>query len=218
MRFGLIVGLSFFALNCIAEIGVSVGAKAGVNLAHIRKIENPSGYDNKILLGSNFGGIASVNFNKFISVQTELIFAQKGQRWTTETDSTKNYIRFNNNYIDFPLLAVARIGSDKVKGILQIGTYFAYWSGASLQQATQQDKVTIERIETDYEFTQQDNRFDLGIASGVGIGLKAGDGFFEVIARHQLGLLNRTNQIGEKQYNCSFAISIAYLFSIKKHE
>jgi hypothetical protein len=213
---GLIAFILFFCTVQIglAKIEVNVGGKAGMNLAHIRKIENPDGFKNKINLGSNFGGIIRLNFNKNIGVQTEILFTQKGQRWLSKNDSTKNYIRFVNNYIEVPLLAVASFGSEKTKAIIYLGTYFGYWAGAYTQTSTQEEKRTIAKSNNEYTFSNFDNRFDAGIASGVGVNFKLGKGYLELAARHNLGLVNRTTDKNFKQYNCNFNFSIAYLFKV----
>lgn len=217
MRTFIVIVFCFIACKySYSKIEVNVGGKAGMNMSHIRKIQNPEGFKKKQNLGSNIGALVRVNFNSFIGVQTEILFTQKGQRWMSKTDSTKSYSRFVNNYIEVPLMAVARFGSEKTKAVVYLGTYFGYWAGAYTQNSTQQDKQTISKSNVDYKLTSYDNRFDLGMASGVGVDFKLGNGYLELAARHNLGLMNRTTNKSNKQYNCNFNFSISYLFKATK--
>lgn len=217
MRHFVVIVFCFFTHHALySKVDVLAGVKAGMNIAHIRKIENPDGYKKKINLGSNFGALVRVDFNEYIGVQTELLFAQKGQRWLSKNDSTKNYIRFVNNYIEVPVMAVARFGPEKIKATIYLGTYFAYWSGAYTQSSTVEDKKTMAKSDNKYDFSSMDNRFDFGMASGVGVDFKLGKGYLGLAARHHLGFINRTTDKNNKQFNCNFNLSISYLFKATK--
>ena len=204
--------------SAFAETEVNLGGRAGMNIAHIRKMEVQNTAKRSVNLGSNFGGILRVNFNKNIGVQTEILFTQKGQRWKVQKDSAKYFTRFVNNYIEVPVLAVARFGSDKVKFIGMTGVYMAYWSGAYTQSSTKIEKQTYKEDTEDYLFSKQDRRFDMGISTGIGVDFKLGKGWFELLARHNLGLISREKNSSNKTYNCNFNFSIGYLFNLTKHE
>lgn len=219
MKKYVLVVLLFFCFHAVfAELEFNVGGKVGVNLSHIRKMDAAPGFKSKINLGSNFGGIFRVNFNKIIGIQTEVSFAQKGQRWFKQEDSAKYYNRLVNNYIEIPVLAVVRFGSEKVKFVGYLGTYLAYWSGAYTQNSIQLDKMTDKAENANYVFTKNDRRFDMGLSTGIGVDFRVGKGWLELMARHSLGLLNRYKASSLKSYNCNFNISIAYLFDFTKHE
>ena len=72
-----------------AEVGVSVGARAGFNIAHLRKFTPPDGYKKRVNLGSDIAAVLRVDFNKYIGLQTELNFTQKGQGCKRSEDSAK---------------------------------------------------------------------------------------------------------------------------------
>lgn len=211
----LICLLILMSSTLFAKVEVSAGGRVGFNIAHIRKIDVPTGYKKKINLGSNFGGTLRLNFNDFIGIQTEILFAQKGQQFFQKTDSTKQYKRFVNNFIEVPILAVVRFGSEKVKFVGFAGPYLAYWSGAYTQESLHSEKMTQKTKSNDYKFLKSDSRFDMGIATGIGADIKVGNGWLEIAARHDLGLMSRTKS-SPKNFNCNFNLSIGYLFTITK--
>jgi hypothetical protein len=217
-RHFLVLWLMMICGAALAEISVSAGGRVGLNLAHIRKTAVPEHYKKKIILGSNFGGTLRVNINEHIGVQAEILFSQKGQRWTNKTDTAQYYIRFVNNYVEFPALAVVRFGSDKVKFTGFAGVYLAYWSGAYTQENARTEKMTLNDHTTDYVFSKKDRRMDWGLSTGVGVNFKVGNGWLEVAARHNLGLISRELNSSGKTYNCNFNLSVGYLFDLKKHE
>lgn len=204
-------------LSAKAEVGVSVGARAGFNIAHLRKFTPPDLYKKRVTLGSDLAAVLRIDFNKYIGIQTEVEFTQKGQAWKRTQDSAKYVSKFVLNYIQFPVLAVARVGSDKVKGVFYLGPYFAYWAGGYGQNSVSVDKQSKNSTTEKYVFTKDDMRFDVGLVTGAGAAFKVGKGWIEVTARHNLGLLSTTKKNSglTKTYNCNFNLSVGYLYTIK---
>ncbi len=199
------------------EVGVSVGARAGFNIAHLRKFTALDLYNKRITLGSDLAAVLRIDFNKYIGFQTELEFTQKGQGSKRVQDSAKYVSKLVASYIQFPFLAVARIGNEKVKGVLYLGPYFAYWTGGYEQNSVSIDKQSKNATTEKYVFTKNDMRFDVGLTTGVGADIKVGKGWIQVMARHNLGLLSTTKKDSglPKLYNCNFNFSIGYLYTIK---
>lgn len=218
MRFYSFI-LFYFLLttSSFAEVGVLAGARAGMNIAHLRKFETPAGFKKNVNLGSDIAAMLRIDFNKFIGFQAEIEFSQKGQAWKASVDSAKYYNKQVLNYIQIPLLAVARFGNDKVKAVIQLGPYLAYWAGGYTQTSTQVDKTSRESTNTKYLFTKNDNRLDVGITSGLGVNVKVGKGWIEVLARHNAGFLStaKKNSGLPNAYNCNFSLSLGYLYTIK---
>lgn len=204
-------------LSAKAEVGVSVGARAGFNIAHLRKFTPPDLYKKRVTLGSDLAAVLRIDFNKYIGLQTEVEFTQKGQAWKRKQDSAKYVSKFVLNYIQFPVLAVARVGSEKVKGVFYLGPYFAYWAGGYGQSSVSVDKQSKNSTTEKYVFTKDDMRFDVGLVTGAGAAFKVGKGWIEVTARHNLGLLSTTKKNSglTKTYNCNFNLSLGYLYTIK---
>ena len=204
-------------LSARAEVGVSVGARAGFNISHTRKYTPPDMYKKRVVLGSDLAAILRIDFNKHIGIQTEIEFTQKGQAWKRSQDSAKYVGKIVANYIQFPILAVARVGNDKVKGVFFLGPYFAYWAGGYFQNSTTIDRQTRHEDHSKYVFTKNDMRFDVGLTTGAGADIKVGKGWIEVMARHNLGLLSITKKNSglPKMYNCNFSLSVGYIFTLK---
>ncbi len=200
-----------------AEVGVSVGARAGFNIAHLRKFTPPDGYKKRVNLGSDIAAVLRVDFNKYIGLQTELNFTQKGQGWKRSEDSAKYNAKFVANYIQFPVLVVARVGNEKVKGVFFLGPYFAYWTGGYTQNSVSIDKQSKNATTQKYVFTNKDMRFDVGLTTGAGANFKVGKGWIEVAARHNLGMMSTTKKNSglTKTFNCNFNLSVGYLYTIK---
>lgn len=200
-----------------AEVGVLAGARAGSNVAHLRKFSPPEFYKKRIVLGSDIAAMLRIDFNKNIGIQAEVEFIQKGQAWKRTQDSANYVSKFVANYIQFPILAVARVGTEKYKATFYLGPYFAYWAGGYNQSSVSVDKQSRDASTDKYVFTKDDNRFDVGLITGVGCDFKLGKGWLQVSARHNLGFLSiaKKNTALPNLYNCNFSLSVGYLYTIK---
>ena len=76
MRFYSFILFSFLlTTSSFAEVGVLAGARAGMNIAHLRKFETPAGFKNSVNLGSDIAAMLRIDFNKFIGFQAEIEFS-----------------------------------------------------------------------------------------------------------------------------------------------
>lgn len=200
-----------------AEVGVAAGARAGFNIAHLRKFSAPEFYKKRIVLGSDIAAMLRIDFNKYISLQTEIEFTQKGQAWKRSEDSARYLSKFVANYIQFPILAAARVGTEKYKATFYFGPYFAYWAGGYNQSSVSVDKQSRDASTNKYIFTKDDNRFDVGLVTGIGGDFKLGKGWLQVSARHNLGFMSmaKKNTTLPNLYNCNFSLTLGYLYTIK---
>lgn len=217
-RLVLILLLSiFFADFNYAAVGVSVGGRAGLDISQLRKYTAPAGYKKQATLGSDLAAVLRIDFNKYVALQTEIEFIQKGQSYKNRIDSAKFVAKSVLNYVQFPILVVGRVGNDKVKGSFAFGPYFAYWAGGYAQSAISVDKQTRTSTTTTHTFTAQDMRFDAGIITGAGVEVKAGKGWVQIGVRHNLGLVgvNKNTPSIPKMYNSNFTLSLGYLYTIK---
>lgn len=217
-RFLLFVFVCFSTTMFInAEVGVSAGARAGFNISSLRKYEVPTDFKKRVVLGSDIAGVLRIDFNKFISLQTEIEFTQKGQGWKRTQDSAKYSGKLVVNYVQFPILAVGRFGNDKVKGIVQLGPYVSYWTGGYTQNSVTIDKQSKNAATSKYVFSKNDMRVDVGLVAGAGADIKVGKGWIEVAARYNVGFLNlaKKNSGLPKSYNSSLSLSVGYLYTIK---
>jgi hypothetical protein len=218
------VTLLFFTICTVftlqAEVRVLTGARAGLTIAHLRKFSAPDTYKKSVNLGSDLAAVLRIDFNKNFGIQTEVEFIQKGQSYRKTADSAKFVSKTVMNYIQFPLLFVARVGSkknEKVKAVFFLGPYFSYWAGGYNQSAVSVDKQTRTATTNTYKFTNKDMRFDVGLITGIGTNIKVGKGWIEIAARHNLGWMNISKKDAglPKLYNCNFNLSFGYLYTIK---
>src|SRR4051812_13463525 len=101
----IILFVACFTMHSIyAGVGVSAGARAGFNITHLRKFTAPDLYKKRVALGSDIAGVLRINFNKYIGIQTEIEFSQKGQAWKRTDDSAKYVGKWVINYVQFPVL------------------------------------------------------------------------------------------------------------------
>lgn len=214
LSFCLFITVVFIAK---AEVGVEVGAKAGFNIAHLRKFSAPENYKKRVTVGSDIGAVLRINVHKNFAVQTGIEFTQKGQAWKRTIDSAKIVNKQVLNYIQFPVLAVGKVGSEKVKGVFMLGPYFAYWAGGYTQEAVSVEKMTRNESHEKYLFSKNDRRFDVGLVTGAGVNVKVGKGWIEVMARHQLGFMSIASKksVAPNLFNCNFNLSVGYLYTIK---
>jgi len=213
-----ILGICCFALTSLqAEVGVSVGARAGFNIAHLRKFTAPDTYKKRVNLGSDLAAVLRIDFNKYIGLQTEVEFTQKGQAWKRSFDSARYVSKSVLNYIQFPVLAVARVGNEKVKGVFMLGPYFSYWTGGYNQSSVSVDKQSRNTTTDRYIFSGNDRRLDVGMITGAGASFRVGKGWIDVTARHNLGFLSVSKKTAgvPNLYNCNFSLSVGYLYTIK---
>lgn len=208
--------LLFSIYKTQAEIGVLIGARAGMNMAHLRKYSPPANYKKAMLLGSDMAAQIRIDFNKYIGLQTEIEFSQKGQAWKMKQDSAKYYAKTVINYIQFPILAAAHFGNEKYRGVILLGPYISYWSGGYTQSSTHIDNTTQSERDAKHTYTTDDNRLDVGIVSGIGADFKLGNGWLEIAIRHNAGFLPTVKKSSAlpKLYNCNMSFSLGYYFDV----
>ena len=205
------------SITAMAEVGVTVGARAGFNIAHMRKFTPPDLYNKRVIMGADLAAVLRIDFTKNFGFQTEVEFTQKGQGWKRTQDSAHYSGKLIANYVQFPLLAVGRVGSEKYKAVFLLGPYFAYWTGGYTQQSVSVDHYTLNAQTVKYEYTKNDNRFDVGWVTAAGADFKVGKGWIELMARHNLGFLSmaKKNSGLPNTYTCNFSLSLGYRYTIK---
>ncbi len=213
---------------------VTVGPKVGFNLASINSSEKPeAGVDEGFLPGYNAGMAANFNFTDILSLYSELIYTQKGERVTTTfTFLGIREERFKEYFIQMPLFARGQFGGSQAKVFVHAGPSFGYWLGGKIKTETTFNDTKTEE-ESNIKFVDEKtvdpeniellnenyNRFEVGIGFGFGFLYKAGPGLIQFDTRYYLGMndLNKQdpNLIGEQQLkNSLWSFSLAYLFQL----
>jgi hypothetical protein len=140
-------------------------------------------------------------------VQLELNLSQKG--WIETIDSVNSYSR-RISYVELPFMSQFYAGTYKSNVFFQVGPYLGYSIAAK-------EKDVINELEgaRNYKFTDADNRFDLGLAAGVGIKQAYSFGIFQLEGRFSYGVSNAVKAIGSRNFsaakNMAVTLSLAYM-------
>jgi hypothetical protein len=192
------------ALSLQAQI--SIIPKAGVTFSSISYDEEPE--DQKTQIGFVGGvGLDIGIIKNFFSLQPELLFIQKGDRFDERDVEAKTTL----NYLELPLLAKVSFGSQAIKGYLNAGPSLALG-------LTGKYKVEggANAGETDIRFGDSnndgrrylDNRFDFGLQFGGGGSFGLGPGAVIADIRYGLGLSDLNDE--DKAKNRTFAFTLGY--------
>ncbi len=168
MRLCLLLILIFtLSLNNYSQ--TTVGFKSGINLSksvYLDDYKDDLIAPIRILKPGFIGGIViHQTLNKILSVQTEVLYSQKGLKVTQEPHSTT----INSmNYIEIPLTGHYSIIKNRYSTFdLYIGGYSAYWMGGMYKRI---DLITGETGIVKVDFNNPDytySRIDFGLLGGV---------------------------------------------------
>ena len=155
--------LSFMSFTAVQaqEKTASFGFKGGLNFSNLYT-DNVD--DNNVLTGFNAGLYAKFPISNNIAIQPEISYTTKGAELVYNNAFVQGTAKFNVNYIEVPVLLVMNI-TDNFN--VHVGPYAGYMvSGKTTNKSDSgsynfEDKIDVD----DY------NRFDAGLAGGVGIDL-----------------------------------------------
>jgi hypothetical protein len=191
MTFGLI---SQAQVTIIPKVGASFGNYA-YNSSEVEDEDEKSKYNSGLTLGAGFNFAAGEMF----SIQPELLYIQKGQKYSEDGD----YYKTRFNFIEIPVLVKVSFGSETVKGYVNAGPSLGYALNGKNSFKFSEMGLTVsgsERIkfaeepadggddETTYYNPEFVNRVDLALQFGGGVGFQAGPGMLLLDARYGLGM------------------------------
>lgn len=156
------------------------GIKLGVNLSNLYKSEVD---DNNLKVGPIAGLYAKLAISEGFSIQPELLYSNKGSKLTYDNFilGTGEY-RFNLNYIELPVMAVANLGRNFN---IHAGPYVSYLAAVNIKDMDENGSINgVTDLKAD-----NFKRFDYGVAAGLGVDVEG----FSIGARYSYGL----NEIGE---------------------
>lgn len=172
-----------FAFSIVSAQDISLGAKAGLNLASITG-DDADGFDGRTSF--HFGAVAHIGISEKFAVQPELIYSAQGA--TADGDVTAKL-----DYLNLPILAD-----------------FTVAQGFSLQAGPQIGFNLTDSVEVDGEdFGDLDAEgIDFSLALGAQYKLDSGL-FFQ--ARYALGLTDVNSDADAKNSNISFSVGYFFL-------
>jgi hypothetical protein len=173
-----------------AQGPVTIGVKAGLNIAKL-KFEDSADQDNvKSLLGANGGLYLSKPVNDNVSVRVEGLFSQKGAKSEDGSDDGK----FKLTYIDVPvLLDFSPASTSDARFHVFTGPQISFNTNAELESGGQS-----------LDFKDEVKSTDFGWVLGVGVT----KGRWGADARYGLGLSNIAEE-GDNVKNRVFSVNVS---------
>lgn len=157
----VVTGLLAFTGMQAQEKTAAFGFKGGLNFSNLY---TDTVDDNNVLTGFNAGLYAKLPITNSIAIQPEVNFTTKGAELTYNSFGVNGTAKFNTNYIEVPVLLVANLTENFN---IHAGPYAAYM--VSGKTTNDSNLGSSERTLDTNDF----NKFDAGIAAGVGIDLDA---------------------------------------------
>lgn len=168
--------------------GFSLGVKAGLDISRVSNEDLPSGIEKVSKLGFQGGFVGNLGFGKFLSVQMELLFAQKGLE-ISETASGVTVKAWETvNYLEIPLLAKFSLPAGPVVIYANVGPSFGI--GLFGKFGSKPDMGIDQKVTFDEGGLK---RFDFGLLFGAGAGIKVGKGLIYLDLRYGLGISDINN-------------------------
>ena len=156
------------------EKTASFGFKGGLNFSNLYTDQVD---DNNVLTGFNAGLYAKFPIAKGIAIQPEISYTTKGAELVYNNAFAKGTSKFNVNYIEVPVLLVMNI-TDNFN--VHVGPYAAYMVSGKTETDS---NIFSSQNQLD---TNDFNKFDAGIAGGLGVDLDA----LNFGVRYNYGLTN----------------------------
>ncbi|MBE9467656.1 MAG: PorT family protein [Bacteroidetes bacterium] len=200
----LFVISSYSQLFTIGNFGIGyldLGLKAGTTISSIKR-QLPSGINQKVKMGFQIGAVGNFGITEKLSIQSELIYSQKGDVIDAFGTETKT----KENFFGIPILAKFKF--------IQIGKMKFYANGGTYTNILVGGKVIYSNGE---EFHLEDSRyktvdFGLNIGAGFQYDLDNGDLLFDL--RYDFGVVDSDKIDPERNTNKSLGITLTYIYDI----
>ena len=160
----------------------SLGAKVGPGIAYYSNFDK---LDGLLVRSPNIridaGVIGNLSFNKLVSLQFEMLYEQKGEKYKMTFETTET-ARIYLNYITMPVLIQFSHSFGRVKLFGGAGPYVGYALDGKMIDS--ESKTTIKFGKDEFR------RFDAGATANLGFGVKAGPGHIFLDVRYNYGLMD----------------------------
>jgi len=212
-----------------------VGAKVGINLTkwsggNVDEWRSDSDRELKRITQMNFGIIMQYSFNRHLSINSELLFNQKGSKWQ-DIDFNELWFDLHLNYLDIVILPRFSLGGSKIRGFGCLGPSIGYLlygkmnyikvtsvNGQLVSSENEKMRLFLNDENSDPEVENFLNRFDIEVLMGAGIEYLLTSGKISLEFRWGRGLNNTmTRDSDYTGYNDIISFSISYLLPIEKN-
>ena len=196
-----------------------VGVHGGLLASTVTFSPNVSTMDKFIetcILGGNGGFVFRYSEQRCCAVQVELNYMQRGWREYQEgSDSIAegSYTR-KLHYLELPFLMHIYFGSQSWRGFVNLGPQVGYCISDDMGSGSLKDNTAHQHMSID-------NRFDWGIAGGIGFYYRsrnAGVYQFETRFNYSFGTVfgSKTTDYFRKSNSMNLSFNVAWLWEIKK--
>jgi hypothetical protein len=155
--------MTVFAINGIQaqDKVASYGFKGGLNFSNLytKNVD-----DNNVLTGFNAGLYAKFPITNSVAIQPEISYTTKGAELVYNNVFAQGTAKFNINYIEVPILLVMNVTENFN---IHVGPYAAYMVSGKTSNDSNFGESQRELDTNDF------NKFDAGLAGGLGIDLDA---------------------------------------------
>ncbi len=237
-RLSILIIMLLVYVNVFSQ-RVTLGPRFGVNMAtitHFSSLNNESYVQNGQLIRIQTGIVSEFEITDRFSLQTELLYSQKGHKLMFKGDSLDfsidGYESLKLNYFEVPLLLKYYIGSGGVNFHFNAGPYWSSLLGA--KGKLKYDKVIDGELESINEKYDVNNIYgwnddkvtftteDIGLMFGLGFKYDSGIGNILIDFRYSMSYRDLNNWIDVNAMpvdyrefeNRVFTISFAYLFNL----
>ena len=178
----LFLSLTFAITAFVANAQFTIIPKIGLAVASTTN--KPKENDARMTNGVQLGVACDMRITDIFSVQPELLFIQKGQKFKKALIGAET-TTLTINYLEIPVLAKLKFGNDNAKFYVNVGPSLGIAMSASYKQ-TGESAEDIPIGSSDDDFFK---RTDIGAQFGAGLML----GNFMIDLRYGLGLTNIIN-------------------------
>lgn len=215
IAFSIILLLSIFSAELQAQF--RMGPTGGLNFNRQVFKSNTYRYDGvfKTRLGFHMGLMTDLIINEKLSLQTELLYTQRGGYYKTERQDISEEYTGNIGYISLPICMTAKIDVRSAFLFIGAGPYISKLLHSS--HTYNSNGTNVEngklRVGTNYE-TDQVKPWDAGVKFKAGFELKKG---MYMSAFYDISTSDINPQFTVTR-NKTFGVQLAYLFSLTEED
>lgn len=165
----------------VAAQDLMIGVKGGINSSNL-SLDDSEGLETSAKTGVVAGVFAEFGISDLFAIRPEGLYSSKG--FEASEDATE--LELEVNYIEFPLLLVARLGSSSIRPVLFAGPVLSFESkcSASGSEGGVEVEVSCDEFPGDPIET---NSTDFGVAFGAGVEADVGNVVLLADGRYTLG-------------------------------
>ncbi len=191
----------------------SLGAKAGAGFSYFSNFDKMEGLLTRSPNIMVDGGlIGNLSFTKLISLQFEILYEQKGEKYKMTFGTTQTSTLYLN-YLTLPVLVEFSHSFGNFNLFGGVGPYFGYALDGKMISPDTKENITFGK--------DKFRRFDVGASVDLGAGYKAGPGHIFLDLRYNYGFMDimqpKDKPEGYKTHcNRNFGIYLGYLIPLGK--